>query len=419
MGFLRRLLDRENPSLDRSTQGQRRGKRKTGRLLGKTSLVDDFPTCPSGIESIPELDDRHPSDNQHVERSASWEYIASPALPLPRKLLIRHGQGFKPEGTQDIYELPGAAVEFELDGTLIDNNGTVDIANHTEIDATTSYNEASSDESCDELSEVEDGDTLDDGVLSNTHKVYKGLELATPQFRLLSLQPARNMAEDIHCHLVNDDPRSKPAYEALSYTWGETKERRIIFVNGEPFPVTPNLFVALQYLRQAEGSRVLWIDAICIDQCSLSEKTHQVGMMKEIYREASRVLMWLGESDRDIRRAMTFLKRRRLFQLLTEDELDPFIPGLTKIFERPWWSRIWVVQEILVATKPPLLGCGRKWLSWEDLSTGMANLRRQQRPGAGTESYLKNPMAFYDLGFMSSALTHRSQTAKAVLSEAV
>lgn len=169
----------------------------------------------------------------------------------------------------------------------------------------------------------------------------------------------------------------------------------------------------------AEGNRILWIDAICIDQNSLSEKTHQVGMIRDIYRGASRVLIWLGESDRDIRKAMAFLEQRKKFQLLTRDELNPFVSGLTKIFKQPWWSRIRVVQEVLVANKPPLLGCGRKWLSWEDIAIGVADLKRQQTVVEGAESSFENPMAFYDLGLMTSELRNDGHHGKGLRSKGI
>lgn len=270
----------------------------------------------------------------------------------------------------------------------------------------TNFDEVASNESGDQVIWKQDDILSDETVSSSTHLVYEKLELAVGEFRILFLQPAKDKVEDIHCLLMKDHlgPKAgnKPIYEALSYTWGEAKEMHIIFVNNQPFPVTPNLFVALKYLREAEESRILWIDAICIDQNSLLEKTHQVGMMRDIYRGASQVLVWLGESDKDIRKAMAFLEQRKRFQLLTRDELDPFVPGLAKIFRQPWWSRIWVVQEVLVATKPPLLGCGRRWLSWEDVETGMANLKRHQTTGEVAESSFENPMAFNDLGLMTS-----------------
>lgn len=323
--------------------------------------------------------------------------------------------------SNDVYQLPAEGILIELSadneicGEMVDRHNDVPAIELDSIavnltgssqEERTDFDEIASIESGDQLSWKQD-DILSDATASRgTYLVYEKLELAVGEFRILSLQPAKDKAEDIHCRLMKDYLRSesgnKSIYEALSYTWGEAKEMHIIFVNNQPFPVTPNLFIALKYLRKAEESRVLWIDAICIDQNSLLEKTHQVGMMRDIYRGASQVLIWLGESDKEIRKAMAFLEQRKRFQLLTRDELDPFVAGLAKIFRQPWWSRIWVVQEVLVASKPPLLGCGRRWLSWEDVETGLVNLKRHQTTAEFAESSFEHPMAFNDLALTTS-----------------
>jgi hypothetical protein len=68
-----------------------------------------------------------------------------------------------------------------------------------------------------------------------------------------------------------------------------------ISLNGQSFAVTPNLFIALKHLRNAEEPRVLWIGAICINQEDIEERGKQVQIMSKIYSNAIRVLVWLGE----------------------------------------------------------------------------------------------------------------------------
>ena len=293
---------------------------------------------------------------------------------------------------------PGSARTAEFDDDLSDDSGD-------EIEW--NYRDMTSSEAGDWIGWRQNPRILDASTWSNTDSTYKDLGIAATEIRLLILLPAPNQAEKIRCTLIKDNLGSKAgAYEALSYTWGEGGDRRIIYVNDRPFPITPNLFVALKYLRKAEESRTLWIDAICIDQHSLLEKTHQVGMMRDIYRSAFQVLVWLGKSDKEIRRTIDFLRQKKTFQMLTEDELAPFVPGLKKIFKRSWWSRIWVVQEVLVATQPPLLGSGHTWLPWDDFEMGMTNLRRQHTFGdIGTTSG-ENPVAIYDLGLLTSETFH-------------
>ncbi|KAL8930408.1 MAG: hypothetical protein Q9208_000591 [Pyrenodesmia sp. 3 TL-2023] len=299
-------------------------------------------------------------------------------------------------------------------------------------------------ESGDELTEEPYG-TLVQGDIS-TLSVYEAVGLSSSEFRILTLSPANNKTDDINCTLESVEFETTtgtwPVYEALSYTWGDNIDRCMIYVNRLPFPVTRNLDVALRYLREPDKPRVLWIDAVCINQWNLAEKTHQVGMMRSIYRNASRVLIWLGETDKDIRKAMAFLQRadevegslytppsslaeyREALQQVKEEgkaekrkakerkaeerkaeernandlseKLRPFALGLAKIFQKQWWFRVWVVQEMLVAKKPPLLGCGRKWISWKVVRKLMYNVGLRESNGV-----LSKAEAVFNLALMA------------------
>lgn len=100
---------------------------------------------------------------------------------------------------------------------------------------------------------------------------------------------------------------SAPTWKALSYTWGSPSDKVLISVNDRPFEVTRNLFSALLRLRYVDRRRTLWIDAICIDQSNLGERSVQVQQMPLIYQSASGVLIWLGEADDFDRLAVTIL----------------------------------------------------------------------------------------------------------------
>ncbi|KAL8651243.1 MAG: hypothetical protein Q9226_004785 [Calogaya cf. arnoldii] len=142
-------------------------------------------------------------------------------------------------------------------------------------------------------------------------------------------------------------------------------------------------------------------------------------MMQSIYSKASRVLIWLGESDMVLRKSMAFLKRaeetegslplsavgkKRYRQNQMEairdrfpnELIEPFVPGLKRIFQKPWWFRLWVLQEVIVAKKPPLLGCGRKWVSWKVVLELLICLGWEQF--LSHEGFLDNPVAMYRLG---------------------
>lgn len=104
----------------------------------------------------------------------------------------------------------------------------------------------------------------------------------------------------VQCTLetFNDDAPPIPNYIALSYTWGDDTVKKPIRVNDGMFNVTSNLEIALRYLRKSRSfpilSERLWIDAICINQQDVEERNSQVRRMREVYRRASRVLIWLG-----------------------------------------------------------------------------------------------------------------------------
>jgi len=111
--------------------------------------------------------------------------------------------------------------------------------------------------------------------------------------RLVKLYPG--LFEDhIRCSLETTSLDSKPTYEALSYVWGDPTLTTQILVDDCPLEMTINLAVALRQIRQSSKTRVLWIDAICIDQADSTEKTHQVKLMGNIYRASQHCLVWLG-----------------------------------------------------------------------------------------------------------------------------
>jgi hypothetical protein len=83
-------------------------------------------------------------------------------------------------------------------------------------------------------------------------------------------------------------------YEALSYCWGDPELQGFILLNGNAASVTVNLTRALENIRLDHGTRVLWVDALCINQEDTTERNHQVKQMGAIYQKAERVVVWLG-----------------------------------------------------------------------------------------------------------------------------
>ena len=127
------------------------------------------------------------------------------------------------------------------------------------------------------------------------------------QIRVLTVLPGA-FHDPISCEL-NTVNIADAEYEAISYVWGNPDITEAIQLNGYNFDVTTSLECALRYLRLLDTERYIWADAICINQDDLDERYHQVQLMGRIYKQADRVLVWLGEPNADIEIAFDTAKR--------------------------------------------------------------------------------------------------------------
>lgn len=190
-----------------------------------------------------------------------------------------------------------------------------------------------------------------------------------------------------------------PGYEALSYTWGPLNPAEDALVEGETpgqtrLSIGPGLADALRHLRFPDRPRTLWVDAICINQTDEAEKNVHVARMDGIYRYARRVVVWLGADNNTSALAIealtqlgnqvqVALKSSRWF---TEPGLESECCGdncrvphenscplpwpeatcraVKDFFWRPWFSRVWVVQEVLLANEDAVLQCGSHLMTW-------------------------------------------------------
>ncbi|KUJ06566.1 HET-domain-containing protein, partial [Mollisia scopiformis] len=223
----------------------------------------------------------------------------------------------------------------------------------------------------------------------DTYK-YEPLDLDKPAVRLLRLLRGE-LGDVVECDLfqgwIDRDDSGMP-YDALSYTWGGTEKPNTIKVHGTAMHVTANLYSALQHLRLKDEDRILWIDAICIDQSNVHERRHQVQHMGEIYKGAEHVVVWLGEGDVATDLLMGTMKRleERLLEvsgdwrrsahlwiqpwtdLQSSDERtnthhrSHLRHGMSSILKRSWFRRIWVLQEIAHARVATII-CGNKSIS--------------------------------------------------------
>ena len=136
----------------------------------------------------------------------------------------------------------------------------------------------------------------------------KSLEGNEPtSFRLITIQPGSNGSQ---LTLTISDASFKQAqYFCLSYTWAPHRPTHKILVNDEQIIIGHNLWLFLCSARSAGLDKPLWVDALCIDQSNVRERNQVVSRMGDIYANAERVIIWLGEQKRSEQRFFTELKK--------------------------------------------------------------------------------------------------------------
>jgi hypothetical protein len=244
---------------------------------------------------------------------------------------------------------------------------------------------------------------------------YESLDIEQRQIRLLQLTVSDSSRIGCVVRYFAFEEAVKLQYEALSYVWGPPEPSAEILINDKIFKIRQNLFDFFQRLQDnsANSGTIipvtwLWIDQICINQTVISERNQQVAMMADIYKNASSVTVWLGDQNaKEARAAMSFLKA-------LEDrgtDLSPFLWGgrgvnlrttlndlhrraITKehpgdrilkergktdlgiavwlamntLLSNAYWSRLWIVQEILLARRITVQWCDMK-VKWAALKT--------------------------------------------------
>ncbi|KAG9497278.1 hypothetical protein J7337_012073 [Fusarium musae] len=119
------------------------------------------------------------------------------------------------------------------------------------------------------------------------------------EIRLLILEPGAR-EDPLECELVNAELSWRTRFEALSYAWGDDITEHELKCSGHIIGVMANLHDALLDLRLPTQRRVLWVDALCINQADNDEKSKQIRLMHEIYSQAYEVLIYLGKSDASV-----------------------------------------------------------------------------------------------------------------------
>jgi hypothetical protein len=239
-------------------------------------------------------------------------------------------------------------------------------------------------------------------------------------FRLLIVEPSSDPQYRISCSLIHQPIKETQDFEALSYTWGTDKPIAPIIIDGGVLFIRYNLYWALRSLRLPTKRRILWIDALCIDQTDTTERNSQVSQMTEIYSGAKEVVVWLGHGDENTDLGMDSLgeicpharsianrimdngngDRHQMYKewidlyhsFRARHDSDARFVGIAALFFRPWWTRVWTVQEITLA-RDAKVQAGKKSLPWEyfeifsQLSTLYAVHTANQSQAEWSETY--------------------------------
>ncbi len=154
--------------------------------------------------------------------------------------------------------------------------------------------------------------------------LYKSLNPAQQEIRLLRIEPgaSADSLEALKCELVTESLlQLKEPYYAVSYVWGDPADTEPIHVNGLEFQVTRNLAAFLRWYRTDHmwPRKLMWADAVCIDQGNIDERNSQVQMMGSIYRSAKTTFSWLGPTADDSVFAMESIRHMSIFSIAQRD----------------------------------------------------------------------------------------------------
>jgi hypothetical protein len=204
--------------------------------------------------------------------------------------------------------------------------------------------------------------------------VYEPLDNREREIRLISLRPGI-YSDPLECELIRTSLAKPLKYEKLSYTWGNPELVSQVLVNGHELHIHGSLDIALRHLRLKDSPRILWTDAICINQANTSERSSQVAMMAQVYETEGAVLVWLGPSSDDSHLAVGLLTEIRSKKFADDYILESvrsrnnFLrwKALFTLCRREYWNRIWTAQEI-ICDREAVLICGQDSVAFTDLA---------------------------------------------------
>lgn len=171
-----------------------------------------------------------------------------------------------------------------------------------------------------------------------------------------------------------------PPFTAFSYVWGPPIRNETITVNDQEFCVLQNVYPILEFICSSVEFRDqpwVWIDSISINQQDLQERCSQVQLMAKIFKESWNTVVWLGSGTQETDEALEFLKnlgsnkdelRRVSDDMSMFEDLPPQYQNerkwhrLEALLMKPWWRRVWTLQEFIVPPKVTF-HCGHRSIS--------------------------------------------------------
>jgi hypothetical protein len=158
--------------------------------------------------------------------------------------------------------------------------------------------------------------------------------------RILTLH-AGEPSDPLRGELKFADLALKSPYEAISYCWGDSIERDDMLINEKSLPLTKSLSLALRRFRNNNEPREIWVDQACINQKDVAERSAQVMFMNQIYKNATCVLVWLGEDTRGLANMgfqLIETLNDTLSQLDKDENLTDIHHQVVEMFPREVWQ---------------------------------------------------------------------------------
>jgi hypothetical protein len=202
---------------------------------------------------------------------------------------------------------------------------------------------------------------------------YEPLPLSR-MIRVIEIDPSQDCTSPLSCHLRIAHLDTAPSYEALSYRWPGPKDG-LLLCCGKDFSIRRELEDALMRLRLPNVQRYIWADAVCINQKDSQERQGQIKLMRDVYRNATRVLVWLGEdTDNEAQQSFDRLESIALSRDNPPPPQDSWWKPVAAFYRREWFSRLWVFQEIAMATSASV-HWGTWSIPWETAGCASIHIR--------------------------------------------